>query len=412
MTFEQWRIDPSCVQNSGQPTHYDPALESLPSSPWYALNHRDIAISIREPCDRILAITKNRSDNDTELCRLDADLQEAREFPSGKEICVALLGDLGVGKSSRINELLGRDLVRASSGSLACTSFATIITYKKDAADDTSESDLRMQFLSDEEIGELAAEQARRYRAAFPPKITATSQQPLTSLTSSDGDSDEADFDEPSEGDIEEEEVMDIEEKQHISDDGNSAKEFFKSISRTGQYLDRMERALDDEPLEDDCFYDFCIEAAKQTLASKGAAEGLILHKAVADADLDDRLREIEDVSVLVKSIQVETGHTLLRNNVRFLDVPGMTKLAFLSLFSLTCAGYGDRNHMRTALIDKFRGMADFEVVVGPCVRSVSSKAQNTHLQLSTRRLGPERILLVANRADVGTFTSIVFYSD
>ena len=63
--------------------------------------------------------------------------------------------------------------------------------------------------------------------------------------------------------------------------------------------------------------------------------------------------------------------------------------------------GYGDTNHMRKVLIDKFRGMADFEVVVAPAERLISSVQQNDYLMRSIRRLGSDNTLLIANKSDV-----------
>jgi hypothetical protein len=65
--------------------------------------------------------------------------------------------------------------------------------------------------------------------------------------------------------------------------------------------------------------------------------------------------------------------------------------------------GYGDTNHMRKVLIDKFRSMAHFEVVVAPAERLVSSVQQNDYLMRSIRRLGSDNTLLIANKSDVST---------
>jgi hypothetical protein len=61
---------------------------------------------------------------------------------------------------------------------------------------------------------------------------------------------------------------------------------------------------------------------------------------------------------------------------------------------------------MRTALIDKFRDMAHFEIVVAPVERFVSNVQQNHYLSRSVRRLGAERTLLVANKSDVSNSIS------
>ena len=64
-------------------------------------------------------------------------------------------------------------------------------------------------------------------------------------------------------------------------------------------------------------------------------------------------------------------------------------------------AGYGDDNQMRTALVERFRTMADYEIVVAPTERLVTSVSQNKYLTRSTRRVGSNRTFLVANKSDV-----------
>lgn len=56
---------------------------------------------------------------------------------------------------------------------------------------------------------------------------------------------------------------------------------------------------------------------------------------------------------------------------------------------------------MRTVLIDRFREMAHFEVIVAPTSRVVSSAVQDRYLDRSIRRLGANNTLLITNKSDV-----------
>lgn len=58
---------------------------------------------------------------------------------------------------------------------------------------------------------------------------------------------------------------------------------------------------------------------------------------------------------------------------------------------------------MRTVLIDNFRNMAQFEIVVAPTERFASSVQQMEYMMRSIRRLGSQNTLLVANKSDVST---------
>jgi hypothetical protein len=74
-------------------------------------------------------------------------------------------------------------------------------------------------------------------------------------------------------------------------------------------------------------------------------------------------------------------------------------------------AGYGDDNQIRTALIDKFRGMAHFEIVVAPTSRVISSVTQARYLDRSIRRLGAHNTLLITNKSEVRSVAFISLYS-
>jgi regulatory protein YycH of two-component signal transduction system YycFG len=67
-----------------------------------------------------------------------------------------------------------------------------------------------------------------------------------------------------------------------------------------------------------------------------------------------------------------------------------------------TNPGYGDDNQIRTALIDRYRKMTHFEIVVAPSSRVMTSVIQERYLDRSIRRLnGAQNTLLVTNKSDV-----------
>lgn len=66
---------------------------------------------------------------------------------------------------------------------------------------------------------------------------------------------------------------------------------------------------------------------------------------------------------------------------------------------------------MRTVLIDRFREMAHFEVVVAPTSRVVSSAVQDRYLDRSIRRLGANNTLLITNKSDVRSIALSFLYN-
>jgi hypothetical protein len=77
------------------------------------------------------------------------------------------------------------------------------------------------------------------------------------------------------------------------------------------------------------------------------------------------------------------------------------------SPLTYTTTGYGDDNQIRTAFIDRYRKMTDFEIVVAPTKRFQTSIIQGRYLDRSIRRLdGAQNTLLVTNKSDVSRLRS------
>lgn len=258
---------------------------------------------------------------------LHAALKQAKSLTHGKTLCVAILGEQGIGKSSLICSLFNRDMVHVSSSSSACTAFPTVIAYKEGARDDSTENDVLIQYLSDAEIEDCVREQGRRYRYAFPRKRQSWADRirirALSFLDENEFSEEEDDEDE--EDDEEEEEETETEKEQTLNS-ARTARDFFRIIFNTEQYLQRqqqLEHHLEFDDIEGTAFAAKCLDFAKKRLASIGAHDCLTQHNAIHDEDLAEVRREAEKLWPLVKSVRLETGHVLLRNNLCFLDLPG-----------------------------------------------------------------------------------------
>ncbi|KAJ4334834.1 hypothetical protein N0V95_009062, partial [Ascochyta clinopodiicola] len=428
LTFAQYKARPRTTETS----RYDTSTEKRPYHPWYALDHEKIARLLEKSCSKLLALTATRSATDTELSNLHSALERAKTVSHGKTLCVVFLGEQGTGKSSLLCSVLDRDVVDVSSSSSACTAFPTIIAHKEGADDGSVESDVVVEYLGLGEIRRCVEEQARRYRFAFPRKRGGASLEVGNTNDRTEEQDQEEEEDEEEEGNNVEEEEIDDEEEQEDDDDeeeeiddeeeqeddddeeeeegdgkeeeeeeeeeteaekqqtlnsARTARDFFRIIFNSDQDRGRheqLENALEYSDIESSRFADMCVGFAKERLASIGAQNGVIHHKAIQDQDLTDMREEVGKLWPLVKSLRLETGHVLLRNNLCFLDLPG----------------YGDDNQIRTALVEKFREMANFEIVVTPAQRIVTSVTHNEYLSRSTRRLGAHNTLLIANKCD------------
>lgn len=170
LTFNEWKARYGDTTQAVQPRIYNSSQETLPYDPWFALDHESIRNGIHQLCAPLLDLTIDHDEEDGEIFHFRKTVRSAQVSPPGTPFYIDFLGDQGIGKSSIINALFDRILVNVSSSSSACTAFTTIILHKDGAEDETVESDLRIQYLSDDEIMEHIEEQVRRYRSAYPDK--------------------------------------------------------------------------------------------------------------------------------------------------------------------------------------------------------------------------------------------------
>ena len=289
------------IYDSSQETRYDP---------WFSLNHEEIYSSVRQLCSSTLTLTADHDERDGEITNLKKRVTRAKTVRSSKWFNVAFLREQGVGKSPIINALFERQLVNASSSSSACTRFLTIISYRPGAKDNTTKSNLHIQYLNDNKIRDHIEEQARRHELAFS-NISATSPAnpyPATYIRNEIYKNSQ----EGREEDANEIKKLDDADIERQLQDGKTAKDFFNIIWGAEDDEERkklLEHSLNHSKIECDSFYKTCLENAKERLRMANARDGFTKYNAGPDADLEDKITEAEKLWPLVKSVQIKTGH-------------------------------------------------------------------------------------------------------
>lgn len=293
------------------------------------MEHDKINDSIHELCAPLLEVVCEHPPDDEEVFNLATALQTANIIPRGQRFYAAFLGEQGIGKSSTINAVFSRRLVNVSASSSACTAYPTIITHKIGAADNTDESDVRVEYLSSDEIKECALEQARRYRDAFPRKRRQAGNQVVEEVLQiglEEELSDEEDDEDPVQsvpaGDGPPRRTI----RPSVLRGAKTAKTFFEIIFGAENSEERI-RALQDYldylNIQHVTFADLCVNLAQQRLSSLNVRGGFSNWVTLKDEQLSDFQEELDKVWPLVKSVHLETGHALLKNNVGVLDLPG-----------------------------------------------------------------------------------------
>lgn len=383
---------------------YNPAFDKLPCHPWYSLPQDRLKAAIRQVLLPLSTLAKTRSMSDIEISKLLQEIEDADTVSLKKSFCVAILGEQGIGKSQTLCSILDRPVVHVSSSSLACTAFPTIIAYKEGAEDETKKSDIYIQYLNHIEIADCVQEQARRYREGHPLKYPDQSTSRNRQREYWTPEPDDSDYEDDE--DYNEEEKLTEEEKKQVMSSARTAKEFFQILFHADQLQERqneLDQALGFGNLQNDEFTRKCLRYAQERLTCIGASNGRSEHRAVHDDDLASVRSGASRLWPLVKSVRLETGHILLRNNLSFLDLPGKTHDRPIWAWLTLGIGYGDYNQMRTALIEEYREMANFKIVVAPAQRLSTSTTHTDYLKRSMRRLESRNTLLVANKSDVDT---------
>jgi hypothetical protein len=403
--FRSASAGPSGTNNSSAQVKHPPSAKrqhhasecpdtksDFPDHPWYDLNHPDIEIFNGEICDHIINPLNRYASIDQGIKDLVAEAEKAKNMPGSQKLKVAVPGEQGIGKSSLINAIFGREILGTSNESRAETAFATIIVHKPGADDSVRESDVTIKFYGKAEIVFLIKEMIKRW----------TEEYPYGSSNSKEKEN-SAKFKHAEEEDAEDS----PKEKKLKQCWAKSAKEFFEIIFQTKdngwkQWLDKQLQHTD---IRNENFFQECLASAEHqlhhletTLKVKG---GVSEYSDISDKRLRKIRGEAKKRWPFVKHVHIATGHMLLRFGLCLYDLPGKFCDPSLLTLILTNLGYGDISQLREAIINEFRRKADFEMVVVPHARLRSSAIHDEYLGRSIRRRGFERTVVVMTRSDV-----------
>ncbi|PZD23762.1 hypothetical protein A1F96_09951 [Pyrenophora tritici-repentis] len=350
------------------------STNGLASDSFYDRMHMEIDDDVRNMCAKLSEAISEFPETSEELSHLLARLSDAYHMPKGTALLAAFLGMMGVGKSTLINALFGRVLVTNSGGVLACTSIPTVIIWKKGTMDNTKLSDLAIQLFTEEQYQDCVREQINRWTEWY----AHSSKSKQIVRYEDEGSLSEAHiFQEYSKSSGEF-------DRAQLKRGADTAKEYFEIILNVQENViskQALEAVLHSDDIKEEEFLERCMTEIRKRCVQ--ITELVASLKNVHDRDLRKQRAQIDKFWPLVKAVYIETGHTLLRNNIHVVDLPG----------------YDDNNQIRNAIIDQFRAKADMEIVVTR-TRVASSVSQEHWLDESIRRRGPDRTLLVTNGSD------------
>jgi hypothetical protein len=334
--YREWKLEQD-ASNRLKRKHEDmgtPLDEALPP---HGLEHDKILCVIPQMFSNLTKLVEKYESISPENAELMKVLKRGYNVPRAKPFVVAFLGEQGIGKSTIINALLGRSLVTKSAGSSACTSFPTYITYKAGAPDDTTRSDVTVNMLDEEAMGDFIETQISSYAECYP--VIATDEQDedgngdSSESGSESDDEDTADSsDEDENGDItypaNQRGVQKISKRKKR--DAETARDFFEiifgaKIDEEAQVeLDNLLNTTDitnEDDIQNGDFFRLClrkVEHCREQLNS-------VLQKwqNVSDKGLSRIRNQAQKFWPLIDSIVIATGHMMLRYNIIFKDLPG-----------------------------------------------------------------------------------------
>ncbi|RMZ70013.1 nuclear gtpase slip-gc-like [Pyrenophora seminiperda CCB06] len=417
--------------------------EELAEEPFNAIKPEEIAFMVNELCDRLTKPLVEYASIDKRYGDLDTAAQLAKQLPAISKYSVAVLGEQGTGKSTVINALIDRSLLDQSGSSKACTAYATVLEYKEGADDQTTSSDVIVEFLTVQEIDHCIEEQINLWADAYQRKkkmrqvlCEANEEDGEDAENGENGEEDGEDGEDAEDGgDAEdgEEEVEETEDKgeeakevvEETKEDEEveespdthsatqssrimtkkrlprgavTAKEFFQIIfdiqrhNQTGVWL---EKELHYTDIREGKFLSTCRQQALNRfseLAMEMRGLDIVTRKVVfhniPDRNLGRRTATIRNHWPFVKVVTISTGHILFRHGLRLFDLPGKS------------IGYGDMSQLRESVTNKFRRKADFEIVVAPCSRLQTSVLHDRYIDRSIHLKGPNKTILVMNKSD------------
>jgi hypothetical protein len=137
-----------------------------------------------------------------------------------------------------------------------------------------------------------------------------------------------------------------------------------------------------------------------------GKQDGIVRFEDVPGRNLPEKQDIAKNIWPFVKLVTIATGHVLLRHGLCLFDVPGKIDRVINHHLILTVTGYGDTSHLRTAVINRYRRKADFEMVVVPSSRVATSETHDRYLDLSLHVKGASKMMVVMNKSDVSAYSS------
>ena len=341
LSFHDWKTQQANTEGARRTDDevYDPTTENLPDHSWYALDQELLCTTILRMCNKLGRPVVDSQIKDAEIADLLKNLDRAKTVPHPSKFNVAVVGNQGVGKSSMINALLNRDLVDASASSSACTAFATIIQYKIDANDDSDASDLKVTFLDIAEIRDFVEEYIRRYADVYTPDNTDANDAKVEEADAENEDANDVPDNDASDADVSDSDFSVTSESptsnkrprkkvsKAVQKGADTAEQFFRIIFNApwdNSKEAELQTWLDKPDLEDGRFLEHCVKLASEHLAQIQTEEGgSVEYNDVKDSDLPVMRQHATTMWPLIKSVTISTGSVLLRNGIRFMDLPG-----------------------------------------------------------------------------------------
>jgi hypothetical protein len=283
--------------------------KQFPDHPWFPLNHEDIKDFNTDLCSKFKRRLQRYAAIDKSIESLIRAAENAKTLPNAKILRLAVPGEQGIGKSTLINALLNRNILSTSGGSKACTSFVTIIKHKPGAGEDTTLSDVTIDFWSLPHMEADIDEHILHWYELHP-------GPDHENLAKNTGDVYESDQDD--------EEDFESDEPNH-----ETAQEFFEVIFNTQgdahqeewlhYQLDRTDIRLGD-------FRSICRDQAEkqlQNLEALKVQDGRPAHQNISDTNLKETRNHFLTVWPFVEKVTIATGHMLLRDGLQVYDMPG-----------------------------------------------------------------------------------------
>jgi hypothetical protein len=275
---------------------HDPGQEPLPDHPYFRLDVSALHHEIGAILQTFQSELQDFQNDDDELLNQRTVIEQGRKIGAPKPLTVTTVGPAGVGKSFLYKALFNRpSITKSSAEGHSCTLYPTKIVLRTDAPDDTTSSDLDIEFFNLATITKMSGNHIRRYHEYY--------------FNSEDND------------------PADEESRRHAS----TAKEFIDAAlnpngdSESYAYLLSL---LTGENITNGRLLQACVDAIEQRILSAGVGQNRVLsYTRVEDKKLEQIRREADSLAPFVDFLVIKTGGALLRAGLTFIDLPGNTYL-------------------------------------------------------------------------------------